>query len=74
MASYKDGRLTQWQIGQLASKISPISMETIAEGYMDITSETIQDMKYDTSDSHSFKTAILKHWKNVNPGKNQTEV
>ena len=68
MASTTDpGVLTNRQIGHLAHTISADSMESIAEGYMDIDDATIRNIRRDASNSEAFNRSIIKHWKNMNP-------
>ena len=74
MASKKDnGPLSQQQIARLAAAISRDNMESIAEGYMDITPETVKNIGSDTSNSEAFSREIIRTWANKNP-ENQIEV
>ena len=69
MASTTDpGELTNRQIARLARTISADSMESIAEGYMDIDDATIRNLQYENKDkAEAFNRSIIKHWKNMNP-------
>ena len=74
MATNEDkGRLKPRQIVRLASAISATSMESIAEGYMDISDETIKNIRRDASNSEAFNKDIIKYWTHKNPD-NQVQV
>ena len=60
-------QLTRKQIVRLASAISANNMESIAEGYMDISDETIKNIRRDTSSSEAFNRDILRQWTYKNP-------
>ena len=67
-------QLTNNQIVRLAAAISANNMAAIAEGYMDISSETIKNKKYENKDdAEAFNREIIRYWKNKNPG-NEVEV
>ena len=67
-------QLTNNQIVRLAATISANNMAAIAEGYMDISSETIKNKKYENKDdAEAFNREIIRYWMNKNPG-NQVEV
>ena len=67
-------RLSPPQIVDLAADISADKMAAIAEGYMDIPSETIKNLKYETKDSaETFNREIIRCWAYRNP-ENQVEV
>ena len=53
------GRVTQKQIVVLAAAISSEAMEAIAEGYMDISSETVKYIRRDASNSEAFNREIF---------------
>ena len=73
--SEKKGYLTPRQIVRLAAAISANNMAAIAEGYMDISDETIKNKKYENKDSaEAFNREILKYWKNMNCGINEVRV
>ena len=63
------GRLTNPQIVQLASNIPARTMKAIAEGFMDISAETLVNLE-DThrSDVHAFSREVLR------TGNDQVEV
>ena len=74
MATGRDpDQLTRKQIVRLAASISADSMESIAEGYMDISPETIKNIRRDASNSEAFNREILRTWANRNPS-NQIQV
>ena len=67
-------QLTNNQIVRLAATISANNMAAIAEGYMDISSETIKNKKYENKDdAEAFSREIIRYWMNRNPN-NQVEV
>ena len=61
------GRLTRKQIVRLAAAISADNMESIAEGYLDISDETIKNIRRDASNSEAFNRDVIKHWTYKNP-------
>ena len=69
MASAVDdsGLLTKRQIVRLAASISSDNMESIAEGYMDISPETVKNIRRDASNSEAFNRDIIRFWANKNP-------
>ena len=67
------GQLTPRQIVRLAAAISAENMESIAEGYMNISSEEIRNKKYEHNDKQAFNTEIIKTWLRKNPN-NQVQV
>ena len=75
MATHQDpGRLTPRQIVRLAAAISADNMSAIAEGYMDISDETIKNKKFENKDdAEAFNREILKYWTYGNPD-NQVQV
>ena len=67
-------RLSPPQIVDLAAAISADKMEAIAEGYLDIPSETIKNLKFETKDSaETFNREIIRCWAYKNP-ENQVQV
>ena len=75
MATGEDsGQLTRRHIVRLASAISADSMEAIAEGYMDINRETVNNIRRDETNSEAFNREIIRYWANKNPGRNQVNV
>ena len=62
-----NGRLTNRQIARLAASISSDNMESIAEGYMDIDTETVKNIRRDASNSEAFNRDIIRFWANKNP-------
>ena len=69
------GRLTNPQIVQLASAIPARFMKPIAEGFMDISAETLVNLE-DThrSDIHAFSREAIRTWSYKNSGNDQIEV
>ena len=69
MASEEDKhQLTGKQIVRLAAAISVNNMAAIAEGYMDITPETVKNKKYENKDdAEAFNREIIKIWSCKNP-------
>ena len=65
--------LTPQHVVRLAAAISADNMAAIAEGYMDISDETIKNIDRDTRNAEAFNREIIKYWKNKNP-ENQAEV
>ena len=67
-------RLSSPQIVHLAAAIWADKMAAMAEGYLDIPSETINNLKYETKDSaETFNREIIRCWAYRNP-ENQVEV
>ena len=66
-------QLTRKQIVRLAAAISADNMESIAEGYMDISDETIKNIRRDASNSEAFNRDVIRHWMYRNP-EHQVEV
>ena len=73
MASDKsEGQVTPKQIVHLAAVISVQKMAAIAEGYMDISDETIKNIKFENKDdAEAVNREIIKYWLNKNSGGNQ---
>ena len=69
------GRLTNPQIVQLASIIPARVMKPIAEGFMDISAETLVNLE-DThrSDVHAFSREVIRTWSYRNSGNDQIGV
>ena len=67
------GRLTRKQIVRLAAAISADNMESVAEGYMEISDETIKNMRRDATSSEAFNRDAIRHWMHKNP-ENQVQV
>ena len=61
------GLLINRQIVRLAASISSDNMESIAEGYMDIDTETVKNTRRDASNSQAFNRDIIRVWANKNP-------
>ena len=60
---------------QLASAIAAKNMMAIAEGYLDITSETVKNKLYENpGDAEAFNREIIRYWANKNPGPEQVKV
>ena len=67
MATQDKILLTPKQIVRLASAISADNMESITEGYLDFSPETIKNIRRDASNSEAFNTDVIRHWVNKNP-------
>ena len=64
----KSKQLTNRQIVRLAASISIDKMESIAEGYMDIDPETVQNIwRENQGKAEAFNRAIIRYWANKNP-------
>ena len=76
MASDKsEGQVTRKQIVRLAAVISVQKLAAIAEGYMDISDETIKNIKFENKDdAEAVNREIIKYWLNKNSGGNQIMV
>ena len=68
------GHLTQRQIVRLAAAISADAMESIAEGYMDVSPETVKNIRRDASNSAVFNKQVIRDWVNRNAGPSQVRV
>ena len=70
-----EGQLSLQQISHIAAVISARDMVTIAEGYMDISHETVRTLQYENKESpDKFKRQIIDTWCKTNPDINQTKV
>ena len=70
-----DGQMTHQQISSLAAAISARDMVTIAEGYLDIHDETVQELQYNVkADYSALKKQIISKWCKRNPGCDQIKV
>ena len=68
-------QLTNKQIARLAEAISGPSMETIAQGYLDIDPENITAIKHENFYKiDKSNRDVLKRWAYRNPGPNQVGV
>ena len=73
--SYKEGCLTQRQIVRLAVAISADNMAAIAEGYMDISNETIKNKRSENRDNaEAFNREVIRYWVNTNSGIDHVQV
>ena len=66
-------QLTNRQIVRLARAISADNMESIAEGYLDISPETVKNLRRDTSYAEAFNRDVIRQWMYKNP-EHQMEV
>ena len=66
--------MTNRQIVRLAAAISSDNMESIAEGYMDISPETVKNLRRDASNSEAFNRDVIRDWVNKNSGPSQSQV
>ena len=55
-------QLSRRQIVRLAAAISTDNMESIAEGYLDISPETVKNIRRDTSNSEAFNRDVIGYW------------
>ncbi len=70
-----DGRLTDKHIAFLAAVISNESLESVAQRYLGIQSETIGNLHTKHRGKvEAINRAILEKWRNKNPGPNQVQV
>ena len=63
--------LSQRQIARLSSRISVCDVETLAEGYMGMTAETLRDLRvrHDIeTNGASYNREIFRCWAKENPG------
>ena len=68
-------QLTRKQIVRLATAISADNMAAIAEGYMDIETETVKNLQYENRDkAQAFTRDVIRLWTNKNSGPNQIQV
>ena len=65
------GHVTRKQIVRLAAAISADNMAAIAEGYMNISPETVKNLRRDASNSEAFNRDVLRYWTNKNSGPSQ---
>ena len=63
-AEEPSGRMTQKQIVLLAAAVSSDNMEAIAEGYMNISPETVKNLRRDASNSEAFNRDVPHHLAN----------
>ena len=69
------GHVTRKQIVRLAAAISADNMEAIAEGYMDISPETVKNIwRGNERKAEAFNREVLRHWTNKNSGPSQIRV
>ena len=73
-ADEPSGHVTQKQIVLLAAAISAGAMESIAEGYMDISPETVKNLRRDASNSEAFNREVIRYWANKITGPSQIRV
>ena len=75
MAAGGDLTLNGKDIVELAAAIAAKDMKTIAEGYMDIASETVKNKLYENlGDTEAFNCEIIRLWANKNSGPEQIKV
>ena len=75
MATEGSHQLSEKNIVQLAAAIAAKDMKTIAEGYLDITPETVKNKLYETlGDAEAFNRDIIRYWANKNSGSEQVKV
>ena len=75
MAAGGDFTLNGEDVVKLAATIAANDMKMIAEGYMDIASETIKNIQFETGwDAEAFNREIIRLWANKNSGSKQVKV
>ena len=75
MATEESHHLSERNIVQLAAAIAAKDMKTIAEGYLDITPETVKNRLYETlGDAEAFNRDIIRYWAIKNSGSEQVKV
>ena len=75
MATEESHHLSERNIIQLAAAIAAKDMKTIAEGYLDITPETVKNRLYETpGNAEAFNREIIRYWANKNSGHEQVKV
>ena len=70
----KEGRLTEKQIGNLAVKLSPAKIRTLATCYMEVTDAIVQTINDDSADNEEFKRELIRWCRNRNAGRDQVKV
>ena len=74
MAAGGADQLTRRQIVRLASAISADNMESIAEGYLDVSNETLKNLwRENQGKAEAFNRDIIRYWSHKNP-ENQVQV
>ena len=69
------GHVTRKQIVRLAAAISADTMESIAEGYMDICNEAVKNIwRENQGKAEAFNRDVLRHWTNKHSGPSQIRV
>ena len=67
--------LTNKVIVQLAAAIAVTDMKTIAEGYLDISPQSVANIEYENQgDAGAFNRNIIRHWMYRKPGPDQAKV
>ena len=74
MATGGKDQLTPKQIVLLASAISADNMESIAEGYLDVSPETIKNIRRDASNAEAFNRDVIHYWASRNSNQVQVSV
>ena len=75
MAAEGNLQLTDEKIAVLATAISVENMTSIAEGYMNISDETIKNLEYENrGKAQAFNREVLKLWRNKNSASDQVKV
>ena len=73
--SGKEEYLTPRQIVRLAAAISADNMAAIAEGYMEISNETVKNLQYENkAQAQAFNREVIRYWVNTNSGTDQVQV
>ena len=67
--------LSNKNIVQLAAAVAAKDMRTIAEGYLDISPDSVKNTEDENKgESQAFNREILRYWKNRNSGPDQVKV
>ena len=75
MASNQHGELSGTQIVRLGKEISTQAMESLAEGYLEISDARIKSLKEQHKNNvDAFNRELIRNWGQRNPGENQVQV
>ena len=75
MEAESNSCLTGYQITRLASQTRTYDMETMAERFMDISYETIKNLRYENRDNpEAFKRSLTRYWARKKSGPEQVQV
>ena len=75
MAEGGDGNLKNKEIVELAAAIATENMKSIAEGYLDISPETVKNIIYENvGKAEATNREIIRDWANKYSGSKQVKV